>query len=374
MKPAKLYVHVPFCHAQCSYCDFYSTPRREWMEAYVDAVVNEWESRKSSAPDGIDTIYLGGGTPSSLPDELLLRLVSALTPARASLREFTIEANPEDVTAEWVKFVTEKTSADRISMGIQSFVDSELRLISRRHSATEAAEAYKRLRDGGIGNISCDLIYGLPLQTLDSWKKSLDTLLTLRPEHISAYLLSYEDGTKLSAMRSTGKVTETEEQILTEMYRYLCEATRDAGYLHYEISNFALPGKEAVHNSSYWDGSTYIGLGPGAYSWDGTYRSYNPSDLKRYIACQGKNFSITEEETRDNRFNDTVMTALRTSRGLNLTELENEFGAETVSELRQELPSLISQGHLRLTSDDVLTIPEEHWLISNSILLPLIRV
>lgn len=370
MKPSKLYIHVPFCHAKCAYCDFYSTPRRELMEAYVETVLHEWELRK---PEAIDTIYLGGGTPSSLPKELLLKLLSAVTPG-TPLREFTIEVNPEDVTAEWVSFLSRNTAVDRVSMGIQSFVDDELKFISRRHTASEAVAAYRHLREGGIRNISCDLIYGLPHQTLDSWKHSLDTLLDLRPEHISAYLLSYEEGTKLSAMLSVGKVTETDEQTVIEMYRYLCDALRDAGYRHYEISNFALPGKEAVHNSSYWDGSTYIGLGPGAYSWDGTARSFNPSDLKGYINSRAENFSITEEENFDNRFNDAVMTALRTSCGLNLKTLEQEFGAKPVAELRSELPPLISQGHITLDANDILTIPEEHWLISNSILLPLIRV
>lgn len=370
MNPSKLYIHVPFCHAKCAYCDFYSTPRREWMEAYVETVLHEWEQRK---PEAIDTIYLGGGTPSSLPKELLLKLLSAVTPS-TPLREFTIEANPEDVTAEWVSFISENTSINRVSMGIQSFVDDELRCISRRHTASEAMDAYRHLRNGGINNISCDLIYGLPHQTLDSWKHSLNTLVELRPEHISAYLLSYEEGTKLSAMLSVGKITETDEVTVIEMYRYLCDTLRDAGYRHYEISNFALPGKEAVHNSSYWDGSTYIGLGPGAYSWDGSSRSFNPSDLKRYISSHAENFSVIEEENFDNRFNDAVMTALRTSRGLNLKTLESEFGAKAVAELRSELPPLISQGHLALTGNDILTIPEKHWLISNSILLPLIRV
>ncbi len=372
--PAKLYIHVPFCHAKCAYCDFYSTPRREWMEAYIDSLLHEWQLRGSEAPDGFDTIYIGGGTPSSLPISLLARLLAELPPSAGQLKEFTIEANPEDVTADWVKFICEETMIDRVSMGIQSFSDNELRAISRRHSASEAIDAYRRLRQGGVRNISCDLIYGLPSQSLDSWKRSLDTLVSLHPEHISAYLLSYEDGTRLSAMLSAGKIAETEETVILNMYRYLCDTLRVAGYQHYEISNFALPGMKAVHNSSYWDGSIYIGLGPGAYSWDGTNRSYNPSDLKRYIACRGENFKVIEHESFDNRFNDTVMTALRTSRGLNLVELESSFGTEAVSELRSELPPLIANGHITLNSKGILTIPEEHWLISNSIILPLIRV
>lgn len=373
MGPAKLYVHVPFCHSKCAYCDFYSTPHAKWMEGYVDAAINEWENRKYMAPAGVDTIYLGGGTPSSLPVALLGKLLSALL-VTDDIREFTIEANPEDVTSEWVSFIREHTGINRVSMGIQSFSDTELRLISRRHSAADAIRAYKMLRAEGIGNISCDLIYGLPGQTLDSWKRSLDTLISLAPEHISAYLLSYEEGTRLHAMLSTGKIKEADEDTIYDMYGYMCDALRSAGYNHYEISNFALPGKEAVHNSSYWDGSIYIGIGPGAYSWDGIHRIYNPSDIKRYIASAGVDFGVTEDETVDNRFNDTIMTALRTRKGLDLKVLTEEYGEGIVDEMKAQLPPLLAEGHLCLSDGNILTIPEKHWLISNSILLPLIRV
>lgn len=373
MKPAKLYIHVPFCHAKCAYCDFYSTPQAKWMDGYVDAVINEWNYRRKSAPDGIDTIYLGGGTPSSLPTALLRKLIDAL-PTDNALKEFTIEVNPEDVTDDWVRLIANDTTIDRVSMGIQSFSDEELNLITRRHNAMEAENAYLRLRSGGITNISCDLIYGLPGQSLDSWKMTLDRLIKLRPEHISAYNLSYEEGTRLHAMLSTGKITETDEDTIFAMYHYLCDTLRAAGYLHYEISNFSLPGKQAVHNSAYWDGSPYIGLGPGAHSWDGTARSYNPSNLKAYIAANGIGLGVTEEETFDNRFNDVLMTALRTAKGLNLSTLTDKFGDAAVKEMLKEVPLLIEKGYLQYTSPDNLIITEKHWLISNSILLPLIRV
>lgn len=343
------------------------------MGEYVDAAVNEWKLRCHTAPAGIDTIYIGGGTPSSLPPELLLKLLSSL-PVTDRIKEFTIEANPEDVTPAWVKFIREYTAIDRVSMGIQSFSDEELKIVGRRHTAADAVSAYELLRSEGIGNISCDLIYGLPGQTFDSWRRSLDRLISLRPEHVSAYLLSFEEGTRLYAMLSAGKVSEADEGLITEMYDYLCEALRSAGYVHYEISNFALPGKKAVHNSAYWDGSPYIGIGPGAYSWDGANRSYNPSNLRDYIASGGENFGVMEIETVDNRFNDSVMTSLRTLRGLDLDILERDYGTPVVDEMKSALPPLIEQGYLCLSDDNILTIPEKHWLISNSILLPLIRV
>ena len=380
----KLYVHIPFCHSKCAYCDFYSTPRKDWMEAYVDALAGEWEQRRKGLKEPIDTLYLGGGSPSSLPTGLLKRIIETLTSDNSSintytnnpphLREATIEANPEDVTKEWVDFIVNETPFRRVSMGIQSFSDEELALIGRRHSAQKAIEAIGRLREGGIGNISCDLIYGLPGQSLESWKKSLDTLIAVRPEHISAYLLSYEPGTRLSVMLEKGKIHETDEAIIDDMYAFLCETTRKAGYIHYEISNFALPGREAIHNSSYWDGSPYIGLGPGAHSCDGVSRSFIPPSLKNYIACKGKDFGIIDEENELNRYNDMLITRLRTLRGLRPSSVKQEFGGEIYESFVNEASALEKKGLLKLSPEGAYIIPEKMWLTSNSILLELIKI
>ena len=370
----KLYVHIPFCHSKCAYCDFYSTPRREWMEAFVDAAVNEWNLRSKGLTEPVDTLYLGGGTPSSLPTATLDRLLKGLRLDHSPLREATIEANPEDVTPEWVSFIREHTPFRRVSMGIQSFSDGELSLIGRRHDSRRAVDAFRSLREGGIANISCDLIYGLPGQDMESWMRSLSTLIDLRPEHISAYLLSYEQGTRLSAMLQRGKITEADEDLIETMYAHLCKATASAGYRHYEISNFALPGREAIHNSSYWDGSPYIGLGPGAHSWDGHTRSFNPSDLKNYIALNGADTGVREEESRDSLFNDMLITRLRTARGVNIQEITESFGKEIADEFSSQVEPLIKTGMLNVSETGFITIPENHWLTSNSILLELIRV
>ncbi|MCM1051344.1 MAG: radical SAM family heme chaperone HemW [Paenibacillus sp.] len=363
----KVYVHVPFCHSKCAYCDFYSTPRRELMEAYVDTVGEEWKAMGGGAVP--DTIYLGGGTPSSLPVELLDRLIEGI-PAPAPLREFTIEANPEDVTRGWVKHLVTNTRIDRVSMGIQTFDDSTLSFLGRRHTGAQAEEAVRALREGGIDNLSCDLIYGLPGQTLEGWKANLDRLLSLRPEHISAYLLSYEPRTRLGVMLSKGKVTEASDRLAEEMYSYLCRATREAGYEHYEISNFALPGRNAVHNSSYWDGSDYIGLGPGAHSMAGGVRWYNPSDLKGYIQSGGHGFRIIDKEDGMNRYNDMLITALRTSAGLDPEAIPQEFKAS----FNASSARLLENGNLIITPAGWVAIPEDKWLTSNTILLELIEV
>ncbi|WP_300805880.1 radical SAM family heme chaperone HemW [uncultured Duncaniella sp.] len=371
----KLYIHIPFCHSKCAYCDFYSTPKREWMDAFIDAAINEWKERSENLNEVIDTLYLGGGTPSSLPLPLLKRLLDALPLDETKLREATIEANPEDETEEWVRFIMNDTPFRRVSMGIQSFSDDELKIIGRRHDAEQAIKAVETMREGGIDNISCDLIYGLPGQDMDSWKRSLSTLISLRPEHLSAYLLSYEPGTRLSAMLERGKITEADENLVEAMYTHLCQATSAAGYSHYEISNFALPGREAIHNSSYWDGSPYIGLGPGAHSWDGEKRWFNPSNLKDYIAHNGSGTAIVEEEDTDNRFNDMLITRLRTAKGVDVAEMQKLFGDEITRTFTAQTLPLLEKGLLEYRNEtDTYAIPEEHWLTSNAILLELIRV
>ena len=363
----KVYIHVPFCHSKCAYCDFYSTPKRDLMEAYTDTVGKEWSIIGVNAVP--DTLYLGGGTPSSLPLPLLDRLIASV-PAPHPLREFTIEANPEDVTRAWTEHIAAKTAIGRVSMGIQTFDDILLSFLGRRHTGAQAADAVSMLRKAGIGDLSCDLIYGLPGQTLDAWKRDLDRLIDMRPEHLSAYLLSFEPKTRLGVMLRKGTVKEAADELAEEMYAYLCNATRTAGYRHYEISNFALPGHEAVHNSSYWDGSDYIGLGPGAHSMAGGVRWSNPPSLKDYISSQGKGFRVIEEEDSKNRFNDLLITSLRTSRGLDPGSVPEEFRQE----FEGTASRLIHSGSLVMTPQHRLAIPEEKWLTSNSILLDLIVV
>lgn len=367
-----LYVHVPFCRAKCAYCDFYSTPRSELMEAYVTAVANEYASRAMS--DFVpDTLYVGGGTPSSLPLSLLDGLLSSLWLPQ-TLREATIEANPEDVTREWAVHIADATPFTRVSMGVQTFDDAQLHFIGRRHTASEAELAVQTLREAGITDLSLDLIYGLPGQSLESWKRSLDMMLRIRPQHISAYLLSYEPRTRLGAMLSTGKVSEADERLIEQMYSYLCDATREAGYEHYEISNFALPGRRAIHNSGYWHGIPYLGLGPGAHSYYAGMRGSTPSDLKEYIAKEGIGIYEVEGESDASKFNDLIITGLRTSDGIDVAEIAGRFAPEIIADFASALPRLTESGDLSVTDTGRIRIPENKWLMSNAILLDLIAV
>ncbi|MCM1163506.1 MAG: radical SAM family heme chaperone HemW [Muribaculaceae bacterium] len=366
-----LYVHIPFCHSKCAYCDFYSTPRLQQMEGWVEAALAEYEDR---CPEGFvpDTVYLGGGTPSILPLPLLERLIAGLN-IPGKVTEFTIEANPEDVTTEWVEGIR-RLGVNRVSMGVQSLCDDELSFIGRRHTARDAVRAYNVLRVGGVGNISLDLIYGLPGQTMESWQRSLNALIALAPDHISAYLLSYEPRTRLGVMLAKGKVEEASEALVTEMYSYLCQATHTAGYEHYEISNFALPGRRAVHNSGYWSGRNYLGIGPGAHSWIEGVRGSTVSDLHRYIEKQGRGVFEAEEEDENNRFNDMLITSLRTSAGIDPSEVEQWFSGPIAAEFRKILPQIIADGDLVATPSGRLAIPESRWLMSNQIILKMIIV
>lgn len=368
----KYYLHIPFCHSKCAYCDFYSMPgkgRKTMQEDFVSAVAGEIAGRVGGI-EPFDTLYFGGGTPSSLRRDLLEKLCDYFfsVVSAGDVKEFTIETNPEDVTDEFLSFLHSLPVKPRISMGIQSFDDRELSLIGRRHTARGTEEAYHRLRRSGIENISLDLIYGLPGQNLESWIRSLTRLLQFRPEHLSAYLLSYEPGTKLYSMLSVGKIEEASEDLVSIMYDRLCSLTRDAGYDHYEISNFSLPGKRALHNSSYWSFEDYIGLGPGAHSFHNGKRGFNRSSLKDYILTSGCGVYEVEEEDELSIFNDKVITSLRTAQGLDANILA-EF-----PEAEAEARRLISSRQLVKKENGNLVIPEELWLRSDAIMRNLIQV
>lgn len=363
---AGVYVHIPFCASKCAYCDFYSVPSRQSMTRVVTAIGEEWTMRASELTEPPSTLYIGGGTPSLLPDDEFARLASML-PA-GDVREFTIEANPDDVTAEKVKTWREAGAA-RVSMGVQSLVDTELREVGRRHTAAQAVEAVRLLREGGVSNISLDLIYGLPGQTLDTWRQSLDRIIALHPEHVSAYLLSVEPGTRLYARRLAGRFTPADEDTVVAMYSYLCRAMHEAGYEHYEISNFALPGRRSRHNSAYWDFAPYVGLGPAAHGCgsDGL-RRVNPADIRQYLArIEARTPAYTvEEETETDRLNDRILASLRRAEGLSLSTLPAWARTDLLRAARS-----IPASRLRICGD-TLSIPEEAFLVSDAVIRQLL--
>lgn len=368
-----LYIHIPFCASKCHYCDFYSRKPDSYdiMSRYINAVIAEWSMRKDEIDGQPDTIYIGGGTPSLLSEKHLSQLIRAIHPSD-TLREFTIEANPEDVTETWVKSIRE-LGIDRVSIGIQSLIDDELAAVGRRHDARQALQAIELLEKGGITNISGDLIYGLPGQTTVSWKHSLIGLLATGITHLSAYSLTYEPGSRLYAKLMAGKISETDDDTVAAMYDILTDEIKQRGWDHYEISNFASPGCRAIHNSRYWDFTPYIGLGPGAHSFDGNVRRFNRSDLNRYLEAieSGTTFYDTETETQSELINDYIITRLRTSEGLDLADMHSRFGRIAADELRHEAMRFVNCGSL-VYDHDILRFPENGWLISDAVLRELL--
>lgn len=373
---AGVYIHVPFCQSRCAYCDFYSTTLLTHREGYVNTVCRELALRLSELGDEpIETIYLGGGTPSTLRIEELRRIIKATLPLGGTeeTREVTLEANPDDLTEAYVQGLR-TLPINRVSIGIQSFHDHTLRLVGRRHTASEAIEAVRRLQRHGLSNISIDLIYGLPGETLDDWLYSLNEAIALGVKHISAYHLTYEEGTRLWHMKEQGAVSPIDEEQSIRTFELLREKLLAAGYEHYEISNFALPGYHSRHNSSYWQDVKYIGIGPGAHSYDGSNRRWNLSSLTDYIATPlGKNVPHEVEHlTTDERYDERIITALRTARGIDLTQLLDDFGERYHTHCLCCATPYIERGQLIHTSDNRLHLTPESIFISDAVMRDLL--
>lgn len=333
-----------------------------------------------SAPGAVNTLYIGGGTPSVLPLDVLRRIVDALLSSRSLRRgentvgaqspfeEFTVEVNPEDIVekgGEYVRGLLE-TGVDRVSMGIQSFDDGILRWMNRRHSAAGAVEAFRILRRCGVRNISVDLIFGLSQLADDVWKDTIERALELAPEHISAYQLSIEEGSALAKLVADGRYIEASDEQCRHQYDVLCQTLRQAGYHHYEISNFARPGFEAVHNSAYWSRVPYIGLGPGAHSLTGDIRSWNSQELPhRSTDGSPATYSRTSEtlSPEDIRV-ERIMLSLRTDKGLEAAELYSLTDRAVIN-------SLLSEGALEKQGGSI-RIPESRLFTSDEIIRELI--
>lgn len=359
---AGIYIHIPFCKRRCIYCDFFSTTQSEKKAEYVHALCQELEMRKDYlGGEKIETIYLGGGTPSQLSQEeleeifLYIYKVYQVSPQA----EITLEANPDDLTQEYVSMLR-KLPFNRISMGIQTFQEETLKLLHRRHTARQAIEAFQRCREAGFRNISIDLMYGLPGETLDTWKQDLQQAIDLQPEHISAYHLIYEEGTALWNLREESKVQEAEEELSLALFKTLIDKLTKAGYEHYEISNFCMPGLHSRHNSSYWTGKKYLGCGPSAHSYNGVSRQWNISSLDKYIEGIRSNqpdFEI-EELDLNTRYNDFVLTTIRTCWGMPLSQLHTTYGERLYNYcLRMAKPHL-EQGVLEIVGETLKLTPQ----------------
>ena len=378
---AGIYIHVPFCESRCAYCDFYSTTLLRHRSAYVDTVCRELKLRLpelQGAP--IETIYFGGGTPSTLTIEELSSILTSLRNFHLSsfnfqLAEITLEANPDDLTEEYVQGLR-TLPFNRVSIGIQSFHNRTLQLVGRRHTAQEAIDAVHRCQRMGLTNISIDLIYGMPGESLDDWDYSLQQAIALEVPHISAYHLTYEEDTRLWMMKEQGKVTPIDEEQSIKAFELLRTRLLAAGYEHYEISNFALPGYHSRHNSSYWKGIPYLGLGPGAHSYDGSSRRWNLSNVTEYIATpEGADVPHEVEQlSTEERYDERIITELRTAQGIDLTRLLTDFGPVYHLHCLQCAAPYIEQKQLIRTADEHLRLTPESIFISDAIMRDLMAL
>ena len=389
---AGIYIHVPFCQSRCAYCDFYSTTLLAHRKSYIDTVCRELQHRLPELLDEpINTIYFGGGTPSTLTIEELRWILMEATsnsPRRGrnlesampesplfgrEVGEVTLEANPDDLTEEYARNLR-TLPINRVSIGIQSFHDRTLRLVGRRHTAQEAIEAVHRCQRHDLTNISIDLIYGLPGETLDDWAYSLDQAIALGVKHISAYHLTYEEGTRLWRMKEQGLVSPIDEEQSVRSFELLREKLLAAGYEHYEISNFALPGYHSRHNSSYWQGTPYLGIGPGAHSYNGTDRRWNLPDLSAYLATPSGTDVPHEVEhlTTAERYDERIITELRTAHGICLTRLLADFGERYHTHCLRAAKPYLQRGLLINTPDGYLRLTPESLFVSDAVMRDLL--
>lgn len=346
-----IYVHIPFCRSRCIYCGFYSTTLMDLRRQYVDAVCAEMRLRRDYISGPYSTIYVGGGTPSTLDVMDLKKLFDNIYKVFSveTDAEVTIECNPDDVTPSFADLLAD-LPVNRVSIGVQTFSDGRLKLLRRRHDAAEIYQAVDNLRRGGISNISVDLIFGFPCETLTDWIYDIESALSLNVEHISAYSLMYEEGTPLYTMLSKGRVAQIDDELSLVMYDELVSRLGRAGFEHYEISNFARSGYRSRHNSSYWRQIPYIGLGAAAHSFDLCSRQWNVSNVASYISAIGCESVPMEREELDSNtiFNDIITTALRTSEGIDLKWLDLTLGQSYCNILLDNASRYLSEGLLAL--------------------------
>lgn len=378
MKSGGVYIHIPFCRNKCLYCDFYTAGARiaDW-DNYVAMLLKELNFRKKEINFTLKTLYFGGGTPSLMPVHSISLLINnlLLLESNGTLEEITLEVNPEDVTIESVH-AWKDIGINRISMGIQSFNNEELKAIGRLHTA-EAAFKAMELLSNCFDNISIDLMFGLPGQTVESYEKSLKKVMELKPAHISSYSLMLEDRTAMTHLVNKGDILLPDETQWMEMYNLSAGLLREEGYIRYEISNYSLPGKESKHNSAYWLGNPYLGLGPGAHSYDGeNIRRANPSDLKRYLSWGEQEypvepFYIQEKLGKIELKEETVMTRLRMTQGLSLKEFLLKFGEKEHDLLIRSVLKYINSDDLKI-KDGILSFTSKGFLKSDNILADII--
>ncbi len=347
---AGIYIHIPFCKQRCTYCDFYKELSGNNMTKYADAISAEIALRKDYLSESIVfTIYFGGGTPSVIPLDGLKRILDSVHDNFNISKEveITLEANPDDLNESYLADIL-NLGFNRLSIGIQTFNDQQLKFLNRRHSGNQAINAVHNAQKAGFDNISIDLIYGIPGQDINDWELQLDKALALNVQHISAYGLTYEPGTRLFNQRNDGLVAETDDEVMIEMFNLMLLKFNEMGIAQYEISNFCKPGYQSKHNSSYWQAVPYIGLGPSAHSYDGESRQWNESSLEIYYQNIHKGIVPFENEklSLNDKYNDYVMISLRTTQGANTLKINEDFGSDYYDYFLNSMKSFIEKNLL----------------------------
>jgi len=373
---AGIYIHIPFCKTKCLYCDFYSQTSLNIASEYFKAVCLELKNRNDFLEnEPVETIYFGGGTPSIVPVAVLDTVFRTIFDnfSVSGDVEVTLEANPDDLSKQYINEVR-SFPINRISIGIQSFSDDELRFLNRRHTANQAEKAVAACQQAGFSNISIDLMYGLPTQNLDIWEQTLQRSIDLNVQHISAYHLIYEEGTPLFEKWKSGIISPIDEELSNQLFELLMTKLQDAGFIHYEISNFSKKGFISHHNSSYWKGKKYLGVGAAAHSYNGTVRCANIADIKKYIdgASTGTSFQEVELINQDIAYNEFILTSLRTMDGLSLNDVAVKFGQSKLKYVMQQAEKHIASGLLNMSNKKVLRLSRSGIFVSDGIMADLL--
>jgi oxygen-independent coproporphyrinogen-3 oxidase len=368
---AGIYIHIPFCKKLCHYCDFYHVIAQDDNSAYIDALKKEAEMRQNYlAGEPVKTIYIGGGTPSVLTAGELENIIGFLGKLFViePENEITVELNPDDITGNYLKELRQ-ININRISLGVQSWRDEDLKMMNRRHTALEAQDAIEKSINAGFENISVDLIYGIPGMGIDNWASNLDKTLSFDIRHLSAYHLTIEPGTVFGRMKEKGVLEEVDEEESTAEFNLLIDKTTSAGFIHYEISNFGKPDYFSVHNTNYWKQVSYLGLGPSAHSFNGYSRQWNIRDLKKYIKALKGGKLLFEREELDikTRFNEYIMTSLRTMWGIDLEYVEKIFEKEGYDYVVNLSGKFINYGLMKQENNN-LVLTNQGKMISDNII------
>lgn len=367
---AGIYIHIPFCKKACHYCNFHFSTSLQLKPGFVDAIVKEISLRKEYlVNEKINTIYFGGGTPSLLSADELNRIFTALYESFSvnDNIEITLETNPDDINAESLQ-VWKKAGINRLSIGIQSFFEEDLQWMNRAHNATQAKQSILLAQEAGIHNITIDLIYGTPTLTNEKWQQNVQTAIDLNIPHLSCYALTVEPKTALEKMIAQKKLQDVNQDLQSQQFLDLMKWLSDAGFEHYEISNFAKKGFRSQHNSSYWRGEKYLGLGPSAHSFDGVSRQWNIANNPLYIKkiAEGDNFFEGETLTPTQQLNEYIMTALRTSEGIDLTMVKNHFGEKAADDITAGIQKFAAAGKA-IFHDNFIRLTHEGKLFADGI-------